>query len=84
MLGMLFAHILDCKVIHYQAESNGAGGVKEETVGVSILDVAMAGQVFDQLIIGKATGLGQTIHAFANLHIHRTIVGESIEFVLCQ
>ncbi len=63
---MLFAHIIDCKVIHYQAECNGAGGMGEETVVVVILIVAMAGQVFDQLIIGKATGVGQTIHAFAS------------------
>ncbi len=58
MFGVLFAHILGCEVVHHETERDWASFVCEQAMGVGILDVSVACEVLNQLIICESAGLG--------------------------
>lgn len=82
VFSMFAANILDTKVIDNEAESNGSSLVDEEAGSVFGLDVAMLGEVWDELVVGKSSGLWEAIHALANFHIDEVVVDKGLQVVL--
>ena len=52
MLGILFAHVFDSKVIYYKGEHDWSGFMSEETVGVFCWVVAVLCQMQDETVVG--------------------------------
>ncbi len=42
MFGMLFADVFDAEIIDCETKGNGSGAMSEESMGVLILDIAVA------------------------------------------
>ena len=78
VFSMFAANILDTEVVNYEAESNGTSFVDKEAGSVFGLDVSMLGEVWDELVIGKASGLWEAIHALANFHIDKVVVDKGL------
>ena len=57
------ANYLDSEVIYDKVEGGGTGDVAEEAWGVASWDVSIVGEVFDELDVCKAPGLGKAIHS---------------------
>ena len=57
VFGMLQTGVLDAKVVDDEAEHDWSGLVFEEAMGVGALMIAMLGEMWDQFVIGDASGM---------------------------
>ena len=64
MVGVLFADVLDPKVINEEVENDGFGGVLPERRGSRNRGEAKMGEVSFELVVGDAAGLFEDGHAF--------------------
>ena len=81
VVGILFANILDPKVIDYEGKHDGPGGVSEEARGVAGFDKTSRKELADELFVGKVGGLGKAVHSTVNADVNKTIVGKGQEVV---
>jgi len=81
VVGILFANILDPKVINNEGKHDGFGGVPEEAGGVAGFDKPSREELADELFVGKVGGLGKAVHSTINADVNKTIVGKGQEVV---
>ena len=79
---MLFSNVFHSEVIHNEAEGNGASFVGEEAGDSFGLVVAVLGEIGDEDIVGNAAGLGEAVHAFADLNIDIAVADEGFKVVV--
>ena len=79
---MFSAHVLDTEIIHYQAESNGAGFMAEESRGIGTRVISMGGKVFLETGVGNDTGLGKPVHTLADFDQHTIVLDNGGQVVL--
>ena len=81
VVGILFANILDPKVINNEGKHDGSGGVPEEAGGVAGFNKTSRKELADELFVGKVGGLGKAVHSTINADVNKTIVGKGQEVV---
>ena len=64
MVGVLFADVLDPKVINDEGENDGLGGVLPERRGSGNRGEGKMGEVSFESVFGNAAGLFEAGHAF--------------------
>ena len=64
MVGVLFADVLDPKVIKNEGENDGLGGVLPERRGSWNRGESKMGKVSFESVVGDAAGLFEAVHAF--------------------
>ena len=67
MVGVLFAGVLDPKVINNEGENDGLGGVLPERRGSGNRGEAKMGKASFESVVGDAAGLFEAGHAFSDL-----------------
>ena len=67
VVGVLFADVLDPKVINGEGEKDGLGGVIPESRGSGNRGEATMGEVSFESVVGDAAGLFEAGHAFSDL-----------------
>ena len=67
MLGVLFADVIDPKVVNDEGESDGLGGVFPERWGSGHRGKAEMEEVTFESFVGDAAGLLEAGHAFSDL-----------------
>jgi hypothetical protein len=78
MLGVFFADVIISTVIEYEAAGDGTGLMREESWSVGRLDVAIFAEVEDKVVIGKNSCLRETIHAFGEIEVDKSINGQDL------
>ena len=67
MVGVLFANVLDSKVINDERENDGLGGVLPERRGSGHRGKTKMGEVRFESVVGNAAGVFEAGHAFSDL-----------------
>ena len=67
MVGVLFAYVIDPKVMNNEGENDGLGGVLPERQGSGHRGKAELGEARFYLVVGDAAGLLEARHAFSDL-----------------
>ena len=67
VVGVLLANVLDPKVINYEGENHGLGGVLSECRGSRNRGEATMGKLSFELVVGDAAGLFESWHAFSDI-----------------
>ena len=67
VVGVLFADVLDPKVVNDEGENDGLGGVLPERRGSGHRGEAEMGEVSFESVVGDAAGLLEAGHAFLDL-----------------
>ena len=67
MVGVLFANVLDSKVINDERENDGLGGVLPERRGSGNRGESKVGRVSFEPVVGDAAGLFEARLAFSDL-----------------
>ena len=67
VVGVLFANVLDPKVINDKVENDGLGGVLPERRGSGNRGKAKMGEVSFESVVGDAAGLFEAGHAFSDI-----------------
>ena len=72
------AAILDAEIINDERELDAVGCMGEKTWDIWILEVALSGEVLDEMLVGEVRSLWQAMHAFVNPEKYSVIVNESV------
>jgi hypothetical protein len=82
MLGVFFVDMFHSKVIDDVAEGDGSCLMGEKSGSVSRLDVAILAEVEDKVVIGENSCLRETVLAFGDLEVDKSIDDEELETVV--
>jgi hypothetical protein len=74
MMGVIFAHILDTKVVNYQGESDRTGVVGSQGGGSRDGTVSILGKVKGELVVGNTAGLFEAWHPLSDLHVDPAVI----------
>ncbi len=81
MVGVILCSVFDAKVVHKETECDVAGEMFEQAGRVRALDVAVRLKMRDKAKLAEATGLRETIHAFAYFKVDGVVVEEGFKVV---
>jgi hypothetical protein len=83
VVGIVFADVLDAKVVDNEAEGDVAARVTPEAGGSRRGGVAVFGKVGGETNVGNEAGLFEVVHALAKFHVHPPVGGgEGLQRVL--
>lgn len=82
VVSMLFTNSFDTKIVDNKGEKDGASFVSPETGGVTGRFVSILSEVLDKAFVRNLSGLGETVHAFADFNEDMSIVDKAGQLVL--
>ena len=81
---MVITNVLDAEIIDCEVEPDGSRIMGKEARRVWKLVVSMLGKTFLEELVGKDSGLWETIHSFPDLHVNIPIEDLALKFVMCD
>ena len=81
MVGVSLANDLDAEVVDDEIESGWACDMMEKARGVASGDVAIIGEMLDELDVGQAASLGKAVHAALDLGEELFVFNEWTEVI---
>jgi hypothetical protein len=79
MIGMLFANVLDSKVVDDEAENDGTCRVFPETWGSWCWIVAILDEMLGEALVGDDASLFEAVHAFFDFNVHPAVRCDNVK-----